>query len=51
MTARLGAAMFGPALTGSLRYEALMAARRRVLWAATVPLVALAVLLAATSPR
>jgi ABC-2 type transport system permease protein len=43
-------ALLGPALTGSLRYEALMASRRRVLWIATIPLVSLSVLVAATSP-
>jgi ABC-2 type transport system permease protein len=42
--------LLGPALTGSLRYEALMAARQRGLWVATVPLVALSVLLTALSP-
>jgi ABC-2 type transport system permease protein len=42
--------IFGPAMTGTLRYEATMAARRKVLWVATVPLVALSVLMAATSP-
>lgn len=46
----MGTRLLGPALTGSLHYEYVMAARRRVLWAATVPLLALAVLLAATSP-
>ena len=43
-------ALLGPALTGSLRYEALMAARQRGLWVATVPLVGLSLLAAVASP-
>lgn len=42
--------VLGPALAGSLRYELLMAARRRTLWLATIPLLLLAWALAATSP-
>lgn len=38
------------ALWGSLRYEALMAARRKVLWVAVVPLVSVALVVGATSP-
>lgn len=42
--------LVGPALAGTLRYEAVMAARRRVLWAGTLPLVVLSLLMAATEP-
>jgi len=42
--------VLGPGLVGSLRYEFLMAARRRTLWVATIPLLLLAWALAATSP-
>lgn len=42
--------LLGPAMTGSVRYEALMAARQRALWVATVPLVGFSVLIAALSP-
>ena len=38
------------ALLWTLRYEALMAARRRVVWGAVLPLALLSLLLAATSP-
>ncbi|MEU8568896.1 hypothetical protein AB0C51_11125 [Streptomyces pathocidini] len=38
------------ALVWTIRYEALMAARRKAVWAAVLPLAALSLLLAATSP-
>lgn len=39
------------AVRGTIRYEFLMAVRRRVLWLASVPLLALAALVCLTSPR
>ncbi|MCZ1011830.1 hypothetical protein O1L68_39665 [Streptomyces lydicus] len=38
------------ALLWTLRYEALMAARRKAVWGAVLPLALLSLLLAATSP-
>ncbi|MGH9129454.1 MAG: hypothetical protein ACRDY2_10960 [Acidimicrobiales bacterium] len=40
----------GPALWGSLRYELLMAARRKVLWLTVVPLALVSLIVGATSP-
>lgn len=44
-------ALFPPAVTGTVRYEFLMAARARLLWIAVAPLIVLAALFAALAPQ